>query len=226
MKKRAVIRSQNKSDGFGVGDHDLTMLDFISLIKQGHEMSDEFCYLKVMSNPYDLKIVDYYEKSTELSLKDERVCIFNKKAPLPSISNTHDKITISAKGVTYLSKDEPVLIPLDEWMREAQLYNSLSNLSFFKQYRVWKNFCVWKKLIRRMSMKKVSETLSHELLLADKHLRPSLLHAKSLLLKIENIRFCKVNESQEEVPTYTDFIEEQNRYRIHDLANNISHLEQ
>lgn len=73
------------------------------------------------------------------------------------------------------------------------MYGKLTKLSFFKQYRVWKNFCVWKKYIRRINMKKVSEILSRELLFADKHLRPSLLYSKSLLLRLENIKLCKLN---------------------------------
>lgn len=68
FKKRAIIRSSNKGDYFGVEDKDLTLTDFLNLLKQEPDMADEFVYLKIVSHPYDLKIVDYDNKSIESSI--------------------------------------------------------------------------------------------------------------------------------------------------------------
>lgn len=59
-------------------------MDFIHLIRTDPEMADEFCYLNKCSNPYDFKIVEF----------DKR--------------NTHEYMTISARGVTHFVNDEAV----------------------------------------------------------------------------------------------------------------------
>lgn len=86
------------------------MQDFLNLLKQEPDVSDEFVYLKIVSNPYDLRIVDYDNKTLESGNgnngTDGKSNIFNKKLPLPSTVGTqHDRITVSARGITYLNEE-------------------------------------------------------------------------------------------------------------------------
>lgn len=40
FKKKAIIRSSNKGDQFGLEEKDLTLIDFINLLKQEPDVSD------------------------------------------------------------------------------------------------------------------------------------------------------------------------------------------
>lgn len=77
-------------------DESLSPYDFIKLVSEDPSISDEFCYLKKMSNPYDLKIVDYDILTGEDSAKSKQEIssvrhrsehnVFNKKPVLQSKS--------------------------------------------------------------------------------------------------------------------------------------------
>jgi hypothetical protein len=137
-----------------------------------------------MSHPYDLRIVDYEKKDREPATKSSsRSETFNRK-PILSTVDKGECITISARGITYFTSDESVFVTLKEWQREAELYQKLVNLSFFNNYKIWKNFYSWKKYIRRTAMKKVSERLKNELLFTDRYIRPTLIYARDLTLMI------------------------------------------
>ncbi len=101
----------------------------------------EFSYLEVHQHPYDLHLVNFQElESNHLRSKG---------------SSLKEFITISRKGITFFSKDESTFISLEEWTREAKLFNSLIKLSYFRQYKIWKNFSIWRKFIRLNHMRKV-----------------------------------------------------------------------
>ena len=63
---------EHKSKGY------LTPLDFIQLVQDDPEMSDEFCYLRKRDNPYDWEIVqfdkieraDKKQSKTKIKLKE------------------------------------------------------------------------------------------------------------------------------------------------------------
>lgn len=82
----------------------------------------EFIYLNAASinspgytgNPYDLEIV-----------------------PHGSVDKD-DFYTMSALGVTHFHKGNAEFTPLDQWEREYFLYNQISNLAVFKNFRKWK----------------------------------------------------------------------------------------
>ncbi len=69
-------------------------------------------------------------------------------------------MTISARGVTYFINDEAVFKTIEEWERESQMFYKLLDIEFFKQYKKWKNFSLWKKLMRRNMMRECSHVLS------------------------------------------------------------------
>lgn len=212
----------------------LTPYDFIKLVTEDPDISDEFCYLRKLSHPYDLRIVDYEATTTDdtkpLSSKGHVSSIkhrsehnvFNRKPVLPSKSEC---ITISSRGITYFSKDESVFVTLEEWQREAELYQRLSQLNFFKDYKLWKNFLSWKRYLRRTAMKKVSDKLRDELLLADDQLRTTLLAARQETLRIETeLKYFKIEESEKELPTAEQLKAEQDSYRANEFEQNLQSI--
>jgi dynein heavy chain len=48
---------------------------------------------------------------------------------------------------------------IEEWERESRMFHHLLNIEFFKKYKKWKNFALWKKLMRRTMMKNCANSL-------------------------------------------------------------------
>ena len=85
---------------------------------------------------------------------------------------------------------------LDEWEREYTLYQKLRQIDFFEKYKIWKNFLLWKRLMRREKMKEYSMNLGKDLFMLDAHLRLPLISIRKVclepqkwnLLEIKNIK--------------------------------------
>ena len=76
-------------------------MDFIHLIRTDPEMADEFCYLNKCSNPYDFKIVEFYQR------------------------NPKEYMTISARGITHFVDNEAEFKTIEEWERESIMFHKL-----------------------------------------------------------------------------------------------------
>ena len=111
-------------------------MDFIHLIRTDPEMADEFCYLNKCWHPYDLKIVEF----------DQR--------------NPQEYFTISARGITHYINGEQEFMTIEEWERESKMFAQLKEIEFFKIYKIWKSFSLWKKFMRRNIMKEYSSKLN------------------------------------------------------------------
>ena len=80
-------------------------------------------------------------------------------------------MTISSRGITHFVDGEGTFLTLDEWEREYTLYQKLRKIEFFSKYKIWKNFLLWKRLMRREKMKEYSMNLGKDLFMLDLHLR-------------------------------------------------------
>ncbi|MFO0131579.1 MAG: hypothetical protein ACK52J_03450 [bacterium] len=61
-------------------------------------------------------------------------------------------------------------IRIEDWEKEAKFFDKLRKIQFFKEYKIWKTFYIWKKGTRRNSMRKCQNILVKNLLLLDLHL--------------------------------------------------------
>jgi dynein heavy chain len=68
--------------------------------------------------------------------------------------NQKEYMTISARGITHFLDDEATFLTIEEWEREARMFGKLCGIEFFKKYKLWKNFFLWKRLMRRNIMLK------------------------------------------------------------------------
>jgi dynein heavy chain len=68
--------------------------------------------------------------------------------------NQKEYMTISARGITHFLDDEATFLTIEEWEREARMFGKLRGIEFFKKYKLWKNFFLWKRLMRRNIMLK------------------------------------------------------------------------
>ena len=98
-------------------------------------------------------------------------------------------MTISARGITHFVDDEAIFMTIEEWEREVKMFHKLRNIPFFKNYKKWKNFSLWKKLMRRCIMNNCSQILRKELFLLDKHLRDPIWKLRHLCLNLQKQEF-------------------------------------
>lgn len=59
---------------------------------------------------------------------------------------------INNKGITHVYYEDTEFLTIDEWEREYKLYSKLRLIDFFKKYKLWKNFFLWKRSMRRNAM--------------------------------------------------------------------------
>jgi dynein heavy chain len=86
--------------------------------------------------------------------------------------------TMSRAGVTHFFESETEFTSLDQWEREYFLYTKMMEIPFFKKYRKWKAFYIWKKDIRRRKNQQCAKNLGENLFLLNKYLRKSLIELK------------------------------------------------
>ena len=104
--------------------------NFIQAVQEGTADFLEFVYLipRVCGhgevNPYNLQIVSI----DKLDRKDY--------------------FTLGISGVTHFRNGAAEFTPLDPWRREFRLHSKIQRIPFFKKYRAWKNYFVWRKRVR------------------------------------------------------------------------------
>ena len=57
-------------------------------------------------------------------------------------------MTISSRGITHYIHGIGDFIKIEDWEKEARLFEKIGQIQFFKEYKIWKNFFFWKKLMR------------------------------------------------------------------------------
>jgi dynein heavy chain len=101
--------------------------------------------------------------------------------------------TLSRAGITHFTKDGTTeFTPLDQWEREFQLFGKMRQINFFKSYRMWKTFSVWKKNIKNASLASAREALVKNLFIFIPSLRDALMTIKSLCVSVTNLRLIDV----------------------------------
>jgi dynein heavy chain len=124
-------------------------------------MQEEFCYLNKHDNPYDWRIVEFEKR------------------------NNKEYMTISARGITKFLNGEVEFQNLDDFVRERATYNRLQQIDFFKTYKKWKTFRVWKRLMRTNIMRECARVISSKLFYLDRTLRKPLLEIRGMCCKLE-----------------------------------------
>jgi dynein heavy chain len=87
--------------------------------------------------------------------------------------------TISKEGVTQFRNNVSQFTSLTQWTREYKLFFQISNIQFFKLYKRWKNFTVWRRGLRIGKLNSATEDLESNLFLFNPPLRRALLQVRS-----------------------------------------------
>jgi hypothetical protein len=125
--------------------------DIFQLYESFPEMLEDFFYLNRVSHPYDYQIVTYAQR------------------------NPLEYMTISSQGLTLYHDKEAEFLSREQWLTDEKRYYQLQRIYFFKQYKLSKNFRIWKNKMRRHYMREMSGILSEHLFLTVKYPRTCLL---------------------------------------------------
>jgi dynein heavy chain len=112
---------------------------------------------------YDLEVVDQKEI--------DKACYF----------------TLSKQGVTFFRNKSSQFTALAQWNREYTLFHKISSIRFFKLYKRWKAFTVWKKGLRCGKMVQANGQLETNLFLFNPPLRVALFKVRELSMQLAKI---------------------------------------
>ena len=141
-------------EGKGRMRNNLRPHDIFHLYDSFPEMMEDFFYLNRLQHPYDYQIVTYAAR------------------------NTSEYMTISSQGVTLYHDKEAEFLSRGDWLQDEKRYYALQKIYFFKQYKLSKNFRIWKNKMRRHYMREMEGILSEHLFLTVKYPRNCLLEIK------------------------------------------------
>lgn len=95
-------------------------------------------------------------------------------------------MTISSQGVTLYHEKEAEFLTRQEWLADEKIYYKLQKIDFFNQYKLSKNFSIWKNRMKRHYMKEMSSVLNEKLFLTSDHPRHCLKEIRQTVLVLED----------------------------------------
>ncbi|KAG7383179.1 hypothetical protein PHYPSEUDO_003966 [Phytophthora pseudosyringae] len=138
----------------------------------GAVQRDSFFYLRrVDSNPYNLEVTTH------------------------SKINPKDYYTVSRLGITHFASDVVEFQPLQKFERENYIYSLLVKLPFFKKYRIWKGFTIWKQALSARKRVDAYVSLNNSLFILLPHLREALLQLRQACLDLQEVRLFDFEHS-------------------------------
>ncbi|KAJ3137918.1 Dynein heavy chain 6, axonemal [Physocladia obscura] len=145
--------------------------EYVAYLEKNPKSNYEFTYLvpkedglnNTIFNPYNLEFTDYL-----------------------LLDKTRPYYTISLKGITCIDESSGFsnFTPLKQWLRERNLFNSLLKISFFKRYRLWKSFVVWKRNVLRTKITLAQKKLTNSLFIVDPNLRDAIIAIRAKCIEL------------------------------------------
>lgn len=190
---------------------------------ENERIADEYQYMNSINNfikeafegkDYKINFV-YYLPSNKENYYELRLTEFSE------IANQKVYYTLSAKGLmVYEDKQPKEFIKLSEWIIEREGYNYVANISFFKNFKIWRIIKIWRRNIYKQKKIAYQNELSNKLLFnnPDYNYRLNLHKAncnKILELKILNLK------GGYESNDYDNFIKQQENTR-NNLSNKLN----
>jgi dynein heavy chain, axonemal len=96
--------------------------------------------------------------------------------------------TLSRAGITHFRNSDSDFTSLDRWEREFILFHRIKSINFFKKYRQWKSFTVWKRAIKASKFRESSEAVQKKLFSFNAPLRKALLGIRAACVEVGNER--------------------------------------
>ena len=133
--------------------------------------------------------------------------------------------TLSKEGVTQYSNKTSQFTSLAQWHREYLLFHRISSIRFFRLYKRWKAFSVWKRGLRNGKMKLAGSALDTNLFLFNPPLRRALLKVRELSAPMASLGLLSLPVGK--TFDLDDFVKEQAsvhgalQKQLEDLSNDV-----
>ena len=109
----------------------------------------------------------------------DRVSVYDLEVVEQDAIDKEHYFTLSKEGVTIYKDKGSQFTTMQQWDREFKLFNKISDIRFFSQYRRWKAFRTWKQGLRQGKMGLSSDALGDNLFVLCKPLREALLTVRA-----------------------------------------------
>ena len=109
----------------------------------------------------------------------DRVSVYDLEVVEQDAIDKEHYFTLSKEGVTIYKDKGSQFTTMQQWDREFKLFNKISDIHFFSQYRRWKAFRTWKQGLRQGKMGLSSDALGDNLFVLCKPLREALLTVRA-----------------------------------------------
>eukprot|EP00958_Prasinococcus_capsulatus_P026259 scaffold4735_cov403-Prasinococcus_capsulatus_cf.AAC.3 len=108
-----------------------------------------------------------------------------------------EHFTVSASGVAHINPGvEGEFVPLDRWIREKKLFSALTNIKFFRHYRVCKAFAFWRGSVRHRHYSQVREKLRGRLFIASPTFSSALLEVAGHIQRASAVKLMEVKQNE------------------------------
>ncbi|KAH9281795.1 Dynein heavy chain 6, axonemal [Echinococcus granulosus] len=121
---------------------------------------------------------------------------YNLKVTSYQNINKRDYYTISTSGCTHFVGDEVELTSLERFEREYRLFLNIRKLPLFAQFRLWKVFLRWRKVVRYAQMVHCQRFLEANLFIANPTLRPALLNLREMCHSLSGATLCRIDRGR------------------------------
>ena len=169
---------------------------------------DPLEYIKRAKEGLDTREYVYLEPSGIIEDSEHPTCL--RIIPAKNM-NESNFWTLSLKGLTHFNRPNVDFIPLDQWLRETDLFSKILAVPFFKYQRQWRHFKMWRRNIQNAKLVKAQNGLSTNLFFANPILRPSFIKIQKELNNLRKIKLYTIDPKK--IYTLADFAEENEKYR-------------
>lgn len=135
--------------------------------------------------------------------------------------------TLSSQGVTFFRNKTSQFTSLTQWNREYVLYHKISAIRFFKLYKRWKAFIVWKRGLQGGKVSHALTQLESNFFQCNPPLRTALLKIRDLSMGLSEIGILSLPKGEAYI--LEDFIDKQAtvhrdlRAKLNELSASVLH---
>ena len=169
---------------------------------------DPLEYIRRAKAGLDTREYVYLEPSDIIEDSEHPTCL--RIIPSKNMNEAHFW-TLSLKGLTHFNRPDVDFIPLDQWLRECDLFSRILAIPFFKYQRQWRHFKTWRRNLQNQKLTKAQTGLTANLFFANPILRPAFIKIQRELNNLQNVKLYVLNPAK--IYTLESFAEENEKYK-------------
>eukprot|EP00760_Papus_ankaliazontas_P026353 PhM_4_TR3027/c0_g1_i1/m.46419/K10408/DNAH; dynein heavy chain, axonemal len=139
--------------------------------------------------------------------------------------NKLDYWTISSAGVSHFVHGQAEFIPMTAWMKEYCVFKELHAIPFFVNYKRWRSFRAWRRIVRRTTTTKCKQSLKDSLFMLNQHLQTPLVKVRRVCLAIEeSVSLTRHLQEAMGLERFVELMRDQQRRGLTDLNGRVTEI--